>query len=109
MLKSEYKFGEVFDLSGQVEKGSQVEFRDVMNNDNGGVSLLAFAAGMDLATHVAPAEVMVYVLEGEVEFTMLDRPLHVRKGEFFLMGNGVPHSVHAVTDAKVMLIKIKHD
>ena len=52
---------------------------------------------------------MVYVLEGEVVFTMLDNPLTLRKGDFFLMGNGVPHSVHALTDAKVMLIKIKHD
>ena len=64
---------------------------------------------MDLATHQAPAEVMVNVIEGEIVFTMLDTPHTMRKGDFLLMGNGVPHSVHAVTDAKVMLVKIKHD
>lgn len=110
MLKTDYKFGEVFPLASQVEKNdSKVEFKDVMNNGNGGVVLLAFSAGLDLAKHLAPAEVMVYVLEGEVIFTMLDTPLHLHKGEFFLMGQDVPHSVHAVTDAKVMLIKIKRD
>lgn len=40
---------------------------------------------------------------------MIDKPLHLHKGDFILMGNGVPHSVHAVTDAKIMLVKIKHD
>lgn len=110
MLKTDYKFGEVFPLASQVEKnGTEVMFKEIMNNTNGGVVLLAFPAGADLAKHLAPAEVMVYVLEGEVTFTMLDTPLHLRKGDFFLMGNGVPHSVHADTDAKVMLVKIKHD
>lgn len=110
MLKTDYKFGEVFPLASQVKKNeSKVEFQDIMNNNNGGVALLAFSAGQDLASHLAPAEVMVQVLEGEVIFTMIDRPLHLHAGDFFLMGNGVPHSVHAVTDAKVMLVKIKQD
>lgn len=110
MLNTDYKFGEVFSLALQVEKNeTKVEFKDIMNNANGGISVLAFSAGLDLAKHVAPAEVMVYVLEGEVTFTMIDRPLRLRKGDFFLMGDGVPHSVHADTDAKVMLVKIKHD
>lgn len=110
MLKTDYKFGEVFHLASQIKKNeSKVEFRDIMNNNNGGVALLAFSAGQDLASHLAPAEVMVQVLEGEVIFTMIDRPLHLHAGDFFLMGNGVPHSVHAVTDAKVMLVKIKQD
>lgn len=110
MLKTDYKFGDVFTLASQVEKNdSKVEFKEIMNNDNGGIALLAFSAGLELPKHLAPAEVMVYVLEGEVEFTMIDRPLHLKKREFFLMGNGVPHSVRALTDAKVMLVKIKHD
>lgn len=110
MLKTDYKFGEIFPLASQIEKhASKVEFKEIMGNSNGGISLLAFSAGQDFATHVAPAEVMVNVLEGEAIFTMIDKPLHLHKGEFILMGNGVPHSVHAVTDAKIMLVKIKHD
>ena len=65
MLKTDYKFGEAFSLVSQVAKNdSKVEFKDIMNNGNGGVALLAFCAGQELPTHQAPAEVMVYVLEG---------------------------------------------
>lgn len=108
MLNTDYKFGEVFPLAAQVDgSDAKVEFRQIMGNDNGGVALLGFKAGQNLAEHLAPAEVMIYVLEGDVDFTMIDMPLHLHKGDFFLMGNGVPHSVHALTDAKVILIKIK--
>lgn len=43
----------------------------------------------------------------EVEFTMIDKPHTIKAGFFMLMGQGVPHSVVAATDAKVMLVKIK--
>lgn len=110
MLKSDYKFGDVFSLAAQiVPDATKVEFKHIMNNDNGGVVLLGFKGGQDLAQHLAPAEVMVYVLEGDVDFTMIDRPLHLHKGDFFLMGEGVPHSVRALSDAKVMLVKINPD
>lgn len=110
MLETDYRFGEVFNLADQVERSdSRVEFRDIMKNDNGGISLLAFSAGQDLAKHLAPAELMVYVLDGEIVFTVIDKPVHIHRGEALLVGDGVPHSVHAVTDAKVMLVKIKHD
>lgn len=110
MLNTDYKFGEVFSLEEQiVQNADKVGFKDIMSNENGGIALLAFAAGQCLATHLAPAEVMVYALEGDVNFTVSDRLFKLRKGDFFLMGNGVPHSVEAVSDAKIMLVKIKHD
>lgn len=110
MLKTDYRFGEVYPLVSQVGKdASRVEFKDIMSNDNGGVALLSFCEGQELSKHQAPAEVMVCVLEGDVVFTMADKPLNLHKGDFLLMGNGVSHSVKAQTDARIMLIKIKHD
>ncbi|MDE5805572.1 MAG: cupin domain-containing protein [Paramuribaculum sp.] len=50
---------------------------------------------------------MVNVLEGEIEFTMLDKANTLRAGDFLLMGADVPHSVTATTDSKLMLIKIR--
>jgi len=91
MLKTDYKFGEVFPLASQVKKNeSKVEFQDIMNNNNGGVALLAFSAGQDLASHLAPAEVMVQVLEGEVIFTMIDRPLHLMPANSSLWATACP-------------------
>ena len=110
MLETEIKFGEVHDLAPQIESGSdRVQFKRLFSNDNGGVVLVAFKAGQQLTTHTAPAELMVNLLEGEIEFTILDHPHTLHAGQFLLIGEGVPHSVIAKTDAKMMLVKIKSD
>ncbi len=110
MLNTNFKFGEVFPLAAQIVcNNSKVAFQHIVGNDNGGVVLLGFMAGQELERHLAPAEVMIYVIDGDVDFMMNDKPLHLHKGDFFLMGQGVSHSVKALSDAKVMLIKIKPD
>ena len=108
MLTTDYKFGEVHSIADQIETGNdKVHFKHIFNNENGGVVLIAFKAGQKLDAHMAPAEVMVNVLEGEIEFTMLDKVNTIKSGEFLLMGADVAHSVLAKTDTKMMLIKIK--
>lgn len=87
MMTTEYKFGEVHKLATQIENGPErVVFKHIFENANGGVSLLAFKAGQNLAQHLAPAEVMIYVLEGEVEFTMIDRPPYTEIRRFHAYG-----------------------
>lgn len=108
MLNTDYKFGEVYNLASQLENAdNRVQFRRIFENDNGGVSMLAFKAGQKLDEHLAPVEVMVLVLEGEIEFTMNGVPHTIDGGEFLLMGNGVPHKVEARRDTKLILIKVK--
>lgn len=108
-MKTNYKFGEVFSLSGQIENDKdKVQVRNIFETSNGGVTLLAFKEGQKLDTHLAPFEVMVTVLEGEIEFTMLDKVHVIKANEFFLMGADTPHSVKATADAKIMLIKLKN-
>ena len=106
--KTDYKFGEVYRLTDQVKNAEdKVQFRNILETSCGGVALVAFTAGQYLDEHVAPAEVMVNVLEGEILFDMAGVPHHISAGEFLLMGQDVLHSVKAVTDAKLMLIKVK--
>lgn len=108
MIDTKVKFGEVQNLAAQIEKGSDhVHFQNIMSNENGGIVLVAFEAGQKLDRHVAPAELMVNVLEGKIEFTMLDTPHTLRAGQFMLVGAEVPHSVKALADSKMMLIKVK--
>ncbi len=108
MLETEYKFGEVHSLANQIQPAEdRVQFHRVFENSNGGVVLLAMKAGQSLAEHLAPAELMVNVLEGSIEFTMIDKPHTINSGEFLLVGEGVPHSVVAKADSKVMLVKVK--
>ena len=108
MLNTEYKFGEVHVLASQVESGEdRVHFKNIFSNNGGGVALIAFKEGQVLDPHVAPAELMVNVIEGEIEFTVVDKPHVLKAGEFLLLGEGVQHSVVAKSDAKLMLVKIK--
>lgn len=108
MLQSDYKFGEVKALADQIESSDEkVQFKHIFANANGGVTLVAFKAGQALTTHTAPAELMVCVAEGEIEFTILDTPHTLKPGQFMLVGADVPHSVKAIADSKMMLIKIK--
>lgn len=108
MVNTEYKFGEAHTLSNQIQSAEdKVQFKNIFSNANGGVVLVAFKTGQKLDTHMAPAEVMVNVLEGEIEFTMLDKPHTLKAGEFLLMGADVPHSVLAKADSKMMLVKVK--
>lgn len=108
MLNTDYKFGKVHGISDQIEAGSdKVHVKQIFNNENGGVVLVAFKAGQKLDTHTAPAELMVNVLEGEIEFTMHDKPHTLKAGEFLLVGAEVPHSVSAKADSKLMLVKVK--
>ena len=109
MNNTNYKFGEVHTLSDQVEQNeNNVQFRNIFETGNGGVALLAFKAGQKLDTHLASTEVMVTVLQGEIEFTMLDRKHTICENQFLLMGANVPHSVVANKDSKVMLVKVKN-
>ena len=107
-LETNFRFGTVYALSEQVESASErVQVKKVFENKHGGVVLLAFRAGQKLDTHIAPYEVMVNVVEGDVDFTMNDVRNNLKKGDFMLMGANVPHSVEAKTDAKLMLVKIE--
>lgn len=108
MINTEYKFGEVHNLAAQIEIGSDnVHFKNIFSNTNGGVALVAFKAGQKLDPHVAPSELMVTVLEGEIEFTVIDTPHLLHAGEFLLVGQDVIHSVVAKADSKMMLTKVK--
>ncbi|MBD5213234.1 MAG: hypothetical protein HDS75_00230 [Bacteroidales bacterium] len=108
MLQTDYKFGETHELASQIQTAEdRAQFRQIFSTDNGGVVLVGLKAGQKLDTHTAPAEVMVNLLEGEIEFTMLDKVNTLHGGEFLLMGSDVPHSVVAKADSKIMLVKVK--
>lgn len=107
-MKTNFRFGETFKLKESIDFNSEkVEFKTVFETNGGGVSLVAMKSGQKLDTHTAPFEVMVIICEGEVEFTMLDQSHNLKKGDFFLMGANVAHSVVANDDSKLMLVKVK--
>ena len=107
-MKTEFKFGEVIKLADVVSSSSSnVSFKNIFESAGGGVSILSFEEDQKLDTHVSPFGVMVYVIEGEIEFTMLNNPNILHAGEALLMGEEVPHSVYAKKASKLLLIKVK--
>lgn len=108
MITTDFKFSEVHNLAAQIENGIDgVHFKNIFANSNGGVTLIAFKAGQKLDTHTAPADLLIYVVEGEIKFTVGDRPNTVTAGYFLLVGQNEPHSVMANVDSKVMLVKVR--
>lgn len=108
MTDTSFRFNEVHSLVNQIETGSdRVHVKTILSNSNGGVTLLAFEAGQKLEEHVAPAEVMVYTIEGSVEFNIQGKTHNLAAGNFLLLEQGTPHSVFAREHSKVMLIKVK--
>lgn len=85
----------------------EVVTKDVFSNDNGSVRLLAFDKGVMLARHSVDSDVMVYVIEGEVEFEIDDRRQHLTAGNSILMPANTAHTVLALDKAKVILIRIR--
>lgn len=108
MVDTNLKFNEVYNLSDLVAPAEEkVQFANIFATANGGTAALAFKAGQKLDPHTAPAELMVTVLKGEIEFTMLDKPHTLKAGDFILVGEGAEHSVAAKDDSLVLLAKIK--
>lgn len=109
-MKSAFKFGKVTTITELIDLDeNKVQFQSIFETGHGGVVLLAFKKGQKLDRNLAPAELMVNVLEGEIEFIMNDSLNMLKQGDFILVGADVPHSVQALKDSKVILVKIKPD
>lgn len=103
-----YNCDEVYNLSSQIKIGDdKAQFHKIFSDDNGSVVLVALKGGQSIGTHTAPENVMVYVLEGDIEFTTPGKVNRIKSGEFMLMRADVPHSLKAFADSKITLVKIR--
>lgn len=104
---TDLRFGGVYDILDLIEpSGEKVQFLNLMNTPNGGASLLALKAGQALDSHAAPGELLVYVLEGDIEFTYEGNTSMIHGGQILMLGQGVPHAVKCTRDAKILLCKV---
>lgn len=85
---------------------NRVIFDQTMRAAYGGVNILALKAGQNLVKHTAPGAVTIYMLEGEARFIIEGEPKILKTGDAVVMEVGTPHSVQAVADSKIMLVKI---
>ena len=64
---------------------------------------LVLLAGKSLSEHTAPGEITLHCLEGLVWFQSSGAPQAMRAGDFVHLAAGAPHSLHAETDASLLL------
>ena len=88
-------------------KDGDVVAKNVVSNDNGSVTLLAFDYNAMIARHSVASDVLVYVIEGAVEFEVEDQRHKLETGDAMVLPANTPHTVVALDKAKVVLTRLK--
>ncbi|MHA5066554.1 cupin domain-containing protein [Cetobacterium somerae] len=70
-------------------------------------AVFAFDKEEMLSEHSAPADALVYVLDGELEISINKIGHKVKKGEMILMPANIPHALKALEKSKMLLIIVK--
>lgn len=87
-------------------KDGDVVAKNIVKNDNGSVTLLAFDYNAMIARHSVNADVLVYVVEGAVEFEVNDQRHKLDAGNAMVLPANTPHTVVALAKSKVLLTKL---
>lgn len=70
-------------------------------------AVFAFDKEEMLSEHSAPADALVYVLDGELKISINKIGHKVKKGEMILMPANIPHALKALEKSKMLLIIVK--
>lgn len=84
-------------------QSNKIVARDLIKNDNGRATILAFGANTELTAHKAPGDAMLQVIDGSIDFVVDGKRHHIQAGEFVTMSVGTVHEVYAPEQAKVLL------
>jgi len=87
-------------------KGSVVS-RTIIDKKAGTITLFALDQGEGLSEHTTPYDALVYVIDGEAEVTISNKPIRLKKDELTIMPANEPHALSAVTKFKMLLVMIR--
>lgn len=90
----------------EYQEGSVVS-RTVVDRKVGTVTLFAFDKAQGLSEHTAPYDALVHVFDGEALVTIAGNEVRVQAGEMVIMPANQPHSLHATTAFKMVLVMIR--
>jgi quercetin dioxygenase-like cupin family protein len=90
----------------EYQPGSVVS-NTLVKKDKGTITLFAFDRGEGLSEHTAPFDALVQVVDGEADITVGDASHCVTNGEVLLLPAGIPHSVQATSNFKMLLTMIR--
>jgi quercetin dioxygenase-like cupin family protein len=81
--------------------------KTMLNKKTGSVTLFAFDKGQKLSEHTTPFDALIFLLDGEAEIIISDKPYLVKEGELIKLPANKPHALNAQKRFKMILIMIK--
>lgn len=80
--------------------------KTITDNSDSSLTVFAFDEGESIATHSAPVDAVVQVIDGEVEITISGEKFNLKENDIILMPKGEPHGLVATTAFKMALFKV---
>ena len=78
----------------------------ILKKSNGNIVLFAFDKDQGLIEHSASSDAVVYIIEGEINFTISGKNYLLKEGDTITLPAKIPHSLFAVEQTKMLLIII---
>ncbi|UCH59431.1 MAG: cupin domain-containing protein [Anaerolineales bacterium] len=108
MSDSELVFIENLDDENSHIPPDSILSRTILNNERMKVVLFSFAPGQELSEHTASMPAIMHILDGEAKLTLGGQEKTSTTGSWAYMPANLPHSVHAKTVVKMLLLLIKN-
>lgn len=86
---------------------NKIVTKTIANDEKLVMTLLALDAKQELATHSAPGDALVIVLDGKARINIGGTDYDVQTGDSIVMPKDIAHSVHATDKYKMLLIVSK--
>ena len=93
-----------FDVKAKIDYVQDTIVSEVLYADGEySITLKALDSGTEIKTHISPVDAVVFVLEGDMEFVVDNEKFNL---SMLMMKKNTPHSLSALSKAKMLLIKI---
>ncbi len=82
-----------------------VKTKKIDETDHFKITLVSLEKGQRLDPHTSPVDAFIYVLEGNANFNMEGKASFLQVGDGLSFKANIVHSVNALTDFKMLLIR----
>ncbi len=80
----------------------------ILKKSNGNIVLFAFDKDQGLIEHAASSDALVFIIEGEIEFTISGEKYLLKEGDTLTLPAKAPHSLFALNQTKMLLVIISN-
>ena len=92
-LKNDYEY-----------QADSITIKTVLKNSNRSIALFILDKEQGLIEHAAMSEALVYILDGEIDFTVSNQNYKLKEGNVLKLPAKIPHSLISIKKSKMLLI-----